>query len=216
MANLISAPTSRILKQALIGAVVGGAGTGLFLVLADGTLIHLDDPSVAIAVLAGLIYALIGLFVALGTAAPGAGAKLLNVEDEGELREQRAMLSIGALVCLLIGLFLIELASAPALVTWLGTFGTALLCGATLLLLIGLGVRASSRMDEMNKRISLEANNLALNIVGLLLAGAAIAAAAGRELEVTPLAGLATIAIAQLIAIFWVSGRRGLLTPRTA
>lgn len=60
------------------------------------------DPGTAIALVTGMSYALIGLLVAFGIAAPGDGAKLLNVEDAEELREESPKLRYGAVACFLI------------------------------------------------------------------------------------------------------------------
>jgi len=216
MDKLLPSPTRRIVRQVATGAIVGAAATGLFLFLADGKLGNFADLSVALPVAAGLSYGLIGLFVALGVAAPRAGAALLNVEDEAEVREQRPMLSSGALACILLGLFMIELAVAPALAASLGPVTTGLIAGATLLALIVIWMRESSRMDELNKQLSLEATALGFNIACLLLGGLGILAALGRTIAIEPVTALAAIALVQLVAIFWVAGRRGLLAPRRA
>ena len=66
-------------KQVAIGAIVGGVSMGLALASIDGLKGATLTPDEAVALGAGVIYFIIGLFVGLGALFPKAGSELLNV-----------------------------------------------------------------------------------------------------------------------------------------
>ena len=191
------------------GALVGGIATFLFLEFVGERFMDLDDGAVMLTVMAGLIYALIGLSVAFGLIAPRAGARFLNVEDAEELREEGPKLKIGAAASVLMGAFLLvlgltssgSLGREPALILL-----ALCLAGAIVLTLIG-----RNRTDELTRQISLEASALTLQLA--LLATATWAALAQLDyLEwISPLGLLSGLALLQLVAVFVVSARKGLL-----
>ena len=191
------------------GALVGGIATFLFLEFVGERFMDLDDGPVMLTVMAGLIYALIGLSVAFGVIAPRAGARFLNVEDAEELREEGPKLKIGAAASVLMGAFLLvlglsssgSLGREPALILL-----TLCLAGAIVLTLIG-----RNRTDELTRQISFEASALTLQLA--LLATAAWAALAQLDYVewISPLGLLSGLALLQLLAVFVVSARKGLL-----
>lgn len=175
--------------------------------------LHLDDPGVVVALIAGLSYAAMGLFVGLGALAPRQGAMFLNVEDAEEIREQRASLGPSAVSCILIGAFLLLLALAPAergpnSELWVAA------AGACLLGVVVIGVATRRRADELMRQISLQASALTLNIALLVLSVWALLAQLDFVSWVTPRAAIAGVAAVYLVTVFWVSGRRGLLAVR--
>ena len=96
----------RLLLQMLVGAVLGGSVTYGSLMLIKGRMPILDDPQRLVAIGIGLIFFLMGLFVAVAAAIPRPGSVLLNVEDEEELREPGPDLRNSALMCGLIGIII--------------------------------------------------------------------------------------------------------------
>jgi hypothetical protein len=96
-------------KQVAIGAIVGGVSMGLALASIDGLKGATLTPDEAVALGAGVIYSLIGLFVGVGALFPKAGSELLNVEDEEEIRDQRHIFGWGAVAMLLSGLLMLGL-----------------------------------------------------------------------------------------------------------
>ena len=205
---------TRFLLQALFGAVVG-AGTAFVVLslLGDRATLY-DDSQRLIALTAGLVFALIALFVGFGVAAPGPGSKLLNVEDSGELRERRTDLGIGVILIALAATILLVLS-----VTSVG--GSRGLISASLSTVIvgvvfaGLGVFAfmtRKHGDEFEKLLSVESAALAFNLSLTFFGGWGILSYLGHADWIGPLGLFAGLLIAYLLAIFWVAGRRGLLT----
>jgi hypothetical protein len=196
-------------QRMLAGAVVGGIATFLFLEFVGERFMDLDDGAVMLTVMAGLIYALIGLSVAFGLVAPRAGARFLNVEDAEELREEGPKLKIGAAASVLMGAFLLvlglsssgSLGREPALVLLALCLG-----GAIVLTLIG-----RKRTDELTRQISLESSALTLQLALLAAAVWAALAQLGYVEWISPLGLLSGLALLQLVAVFMVSARKGLL-----
>jgi hypothetical protein len=201
------------LARLLGGMVFGGLAAGLFMTLAAKH-IDLDDGATMVAVVAGLSYALMGVAVAFGSASPKAGARFLNVEDAEEIREQRRNLGASAAGCVLIGLFLLVLALRPALVPALGREAVALVAVALLVATLVVGFATKRRSDELMRQVSLESSTLTLQVATILLAGWAALAHVDLVRWVSPLGAIAGLAVLQLVAIFWISGKKGLLKTR--
>ena len=197
-----------MLLRMAAGAIVGAAGTGLFLVFVGEPNLDLDDPGVMLAIVSGLSYVLIGLIVGLGLASPRAGAKFLNVEDADEIREERPKLWISALCCILIGAFLLVLAMAGALIDGQTALILAAACFAASLLIGGLSAK---RYDELTRQLSLEASAWTFYAILLLAGGWAALAHLGYVGWISPLAFVAAIPLLLLVTIFVIAGKRGLL-----
>lgn len=202
--------TRKLVLQAAFGALVGAAVTYLFFELGEGA-VDLDDPVRVTAAASGIVYALIGLFVAVGALVPGAGAKFLNVEDADELVEERAKIGPGALGCLLMGLLLIVLALMPGGLSRDAAAGVSAVCFAGL---AAIHFWMRGRVDEFNQSLSREASALAMHCSLVFLGGWAALAHLGYVEWIAPLGLLTAFAILELGAIFWVVGKRGLLVPR--
>jgi hypothetical protein len=198
----------------LSGMLVGAAGALLFLTLAGKSRIDLHDPGIALAVVVGLCYALMGLAVGVGALLPGAGARFLNVEDEEELREQRPSLAPSAIACVAIGLFLLVLSLAPSLAASFGREAVAAAAIGALVIAVLITVATRRRADELVRQISVESSALALHILLIGLGIWAALAHVGLVGWMSPLALVAGCALLHLLAIFFVSGRKGLLRPR--
>ena len=205
----------KLIVQTLSGAAFGAAGTFLFLQY-GGKVADFEDPSRLAAAATGIIYVLMGLFVGIGALVPGAGAKFLNVEDADEILAERKSIGPGAIGALLIGLLLMALALTPGG----GQPGalspeTALAIAAACLagvLAVGWWVRG--KVDEFNRQMGVESSAIAMNASLLLFGGWAALAHVGYVQWITPLGLLAGFALLELGAIFWVVGKRGMLTPR--
>ncbi|MCH8615708.1 hypothetical protein LZ016_06290 [Sphingomonas sp. SM33] len=197
-----------MLWRMLAGAVVGAAGTGLFLAFVGEPHMDLKDPGVMIAIVSGLTYVLIGLIVALGLASPKAGAKFLNVEDAEEIREEGPKLWLSALCCLLIGGFLLALAMAGGLI---GTQLALIVAGACLAGVLFVGTISARKYDELTRQISLEASAWSFYVI--LLGGGLWAALAhlGYGPWISPIAFVAALPLLLLVVCFVVIARKGML-----
>lgn len=203
----------KFVLQALAGGVVGfGFAVGVGELVDSGALGAFSAAQEA-ALFVAMLYMVIGLVVGLGVAMPRAGASILNVEDEEELREQRSMLAWSALSMLLIGALLGVLAVSgqgglvdPALA--LG------LIGAGWLALGILGWRMMATLDELMRALSRESAELAYYLVFLVCGGWASLAWLGF---VAPLGMLAFVTLCHallLLACFIATARRGMMAPR--
>jgi hypothetical protein len=203
-------------RQALrvaIGAVAGAVTTIAFMELVGKQRLDSGEPGVIVAIVAGLIYALLGVGVGLGALAPRQGAVFLNVEDAEELREQRRSLVPSAIACVLGGAFLLLLALAPVeqggdLTLW------ATGAGACLLASLAVTVATRDRVDELMRQVSLESASLTLHLALTGLSVWAMLAHLGYVAWVTPLSLIGGLSILYLVAVFWVAGRKGMMTSR--
>ena len=203
-------PVRTLIMRMLAGAVVGAATMGLFLTFVGDPFADLKDPATMAAIAAGAIYVLMGLSVAFGLAAPRAGATFLNVEDADELREEAGKLGSSAVAALLSGAFLLVLAFADAL----GSSVALPLAGACLAGAAIAGWVGAKHQDELTRQVGLEAAALALQIVFVAIGGWAALAVLGYAIWMGPLALISSLMLLQLVAIFIVIGKRGMLMPR--
>lgn len=204
----------RLILQLAIGALLGGGVTFAVLSLLDGRISLLKDYQRLVGLSVGLMFALMALFVLLGTALPRPGSVLLNVEDADELRERSPDLRSGALTCGLIGAILLTLSltatsDAPGLLS--NAVGTIILVlGLVALTVASYAMRNMG--DELDKRLSTDASALAMHASTTLFGGWGILSYLGHAPWIGPLGLLAGLTGMYLAAIMWVAGRRGLLT----
>lgn len=207
----------KMLVSMAAGAVSGGVGMTLMLTFFDRAAWPDPDPSRLAVASIGLIYALMGLIVGAGILAPGAGAKLLNVEDRDELIEQRAVLAGSAVGCVAIGAALILLGLAAGIGGPVGVSPSLAFGGlVAALLLSGLVSWRQWRLyDELMRSLIQDGAAMGgyLIFFALTLWGAGSAtgvlAAAPQPLDLVSLAfGL------MLLGCFIAIGRRGMLMPR--
>lgn len=203
----------KVALPTILGAIVGfGVAFGV-LEFGEGIGETGLSASAEIAVLCGAFYVIIGLFVGGGTLVPGAGAKLLNVEDADELREQRSMLLLSSYALALWGAALIVLAlsgeealiaAVPALIV------------AAVLYALGLYfvVRSYALSDELMVAVNREAAVWSYGLVFAFLGGWSALAHAGILPGAQPLDVLSVFYGMVLIATFIAAGRRGMLKVR--
>jgi hypothetical protein len=206
----------KVLLQLVLGVISGGLGMAAGLWLFEGQSGGKVEPVEAVAIGTALIFGLMGLFVGLGALAPGLGARTLNVEDRGELEEQRSVLVIGAVSSLLV-------AALVGVLTLSGvrdgggllTLRTAVLISAGLTIaLISWSVIHRNNGDEMMRAAAKDAGVTAANLIFLVFGTWAGAAHLGLVPMFEPLLFVAGFFALYLIAVFVAVGRRGLLKPR--
>ncbi len=213
--NVAQLNWKKLSVQTLSGAAVGGASMGAVLFALDRGGHDFADPSQMIALVTGMIYALLGLMVGFGAFAPRTGARYLNVEDADDLRDQRLVLGLSSAACVLIGLLFLVLAAISA-ADRTGPFSpevAAVVVGICLIGLTALTRLTTRRVDELSRQVSLEASALALQGGFLVFGGWACLAHLGFTNWIEPLAFVSGMALLQLLAIFWVAARRGLMVP---
>ena len=203
----------RLLARMMIGALIGGTAAVAFLMLSGRFLPDRGDPEAVVALMAAIGYGVMGLLVGLGTLFPKAGASFLHVEDAEEIREHRS-LAPGAAASILVGLFLLILAVAPALAASFGRKAPVIAAFACLAAAGLIFFATRNRADELNRQIGLEASSLTLNIALVVLGGWAALAGGGYAGRVGPVGLIAALALLELAVIFYVSARKGLMHPR--
>jgi MFS family permease len=206
----------KLILQMLVGSAIGAAVASVAVLAFKGRGLNISDPGQAIALVAGLVYALIGLMVGFGALAPRTGARFLNVENAEELREERPKLGLGAMACLLTGVFFLTLATIPpgGEGGLLGRDFAACVVGICLAALVIMTPWTSRKTDELTRQVTLEASTFCMSAILILFGGWAGLAHLGYVTWVTPLAFVAGLALLQLFAIFWIAFKRGMLTGR--
>ena len=205
----------KMAMQGVIGAVVGAGGMIAVLALVEGQG-GLDwAPSAIILLGVGFIYALMGLFVGIGTAAPRLlGQRLLNVGDAEELREElRGMLlSAGTMGVLGLVLILLAVARTPGFAAGLVPAGVAM--GALVAASVGGAVASwawRDRFDELNWQLGLEGCFWAFCLSWALLTLWAAADFLGFGIALTPIDVVTTLAAMMLLGSFVAIGKRGMM-----
>ncbi len=210
----------KIAVQAAIGGIAGAGGMIAVLSLVDGPGGRDWAPSAIILIGVGLIYALMGLFVGIGTLAPRLlGQRLLNVTDAEEIVEERAHMGASAVCCLILGMALMLLAHSVAtaaeggagLVTPPVAYG---LLVAVLSLFTLVSVWMWRSFDELWRQLTIDTGAIAGNLLMpvLILWGGASAVGLADGPNALDLVSLSFGAL--LLASFVAAGWRGMMTPR--
>jgi len=201
------------LFPALLGGVVGFFAAMAALQFIDSSAVGGLGNSATIAALVGVLYIVIGLTVALGTANPKVGARFLNVEDADELREQKKMLmwSGGGMVLSGISLVALALAAPDGPVPQ----AAALVLGAGgMVISVVMSVVVYRQCDELMRAVNLEASAIGYALVLLVIGLWAMLAHLGYAAAPAPLDLLTLFHVLVMLASFIATGRRGMLTPR--
>lgn len=197
--------------RALIGAVVGYAGVSLLFRVAGPALPSPIAPDAIVALGVACIYLLMGLFVGLGTLLPKAGAKVLNVADAEELRDERKLLVMSAICSILLGVALLALALAGAGGGVLSPTGALAITGGALLLSTVAYWWGGRGQDEYRRLVNAETSQVALFLSFILFGGWAVLAQLGYATMFTPLGFLSGMLGLVLLAAFWIIFRRGMI-----
>lgn len=215
------APTSssrirKSLTQMLIGGIAGGAVMLGLLAALEPQQGLLEDSGRMAALATALLYALMALFVGIGTLVPGVGARTLNVADAEEIAEQRQALIVGSLSFLLVAVLLaaLGLAHTPASSGPLPTGVATILAGGASAGLLLLAVRYRHLGDELMRLASKEASSIMVVLLLVVIGGKSAAAQLGFTPPLAPLHFLAAFFALYLLAVFIAVGKRGLLTPK--
>ena len=147
---------------------------------------------------------------------PGAGSRLLNVEDEAELREQRRPLWRSAAVVSLMGGMMLALAFAGAR-DWAGLLSpkaAAIVVGGCILGTSVLSYLARNDNDELMRSIAREGAAWGMYACLAIFTVWGSLAHLGFAPWITPLGLVSALLAILLIAIFTVCGARGVLKPR--
>ena len=206
----------KLVLQMLVGAASGAAVTFLALRFFGSSGLDLHDPSRASALGIGLVFLVMGAFVLIGVALPGAGSRLLNVEDAEELREQRGALWPSAIVIMAIGGLMGALALAGGS-DWAGMISrqtAAVVLAVVLVAATILSIMVNKGHDELMRSVAQEGAawgfyaSMAIFVVWGGLAHL------GYVAWITPLGMVSALMAIMLLAVFIVCGVRGLLMPR--
>lgn len=201
--------------QMLVGALVGGGVMAAVLAAAGSDLLDAMGPSRVALGAVGLVYALMAALVGFGLAAPRAGAKLLNVADAEELREERRgmMRSTVTMAALGAALVLLALARGPGFAAGVVPASVAM---GVLLIVFAAGVVASWRwrndFDELNHQLGLEGCFWAFCLSWVLLTLWGAADFLGWGAVLTPIDVVTTLSAMMLLGAFVAIGRRGMMT----
>jgi hypothetical protein len=169
--------------------------------------------SATIAALVGVIYALIGVGITIGTASPRLGAQFLNVEDADELREQKKMLALSGVSMVLWGAALLALAlAAPD--GPLPQLAALVIGGGGFVIGIALSVLVYRASDELMLAVNLEAGALGYGLLSLVVGVWAMCAHLGYAPAPAPLDLLSLFYVVVMAASFITVGRRGMLAMR--
>jgi hypothetical protein len=207
-------PKGKKALQMVTGAVFGAGSVILFMETIGKPRLAADDPGVIVALVAGLVYGMISLFVGLGALAPRQGALFLNVEDEEEIREERSSLLPSAASGLLFALFLLVLAMAPeagpgADRTWWLAVAASSLAGS-----LAIAVACRNKGDELLRQVAHEAGAMTLNITFVIACVWGMLAQLGYAAWLSPLALIGGLSLLYLLVIFRVVGKKGLAADR--
>lgn len=203
----------KLLIPASIGAVLGYAASAAMLSYIDSAAVDGLSVSAMIAAVVGVLYAVIGLTIMLGTANPRLGARLLNVEDADELREQKKVLTLSAAAMLLWGVALLALAlAAPG--GPLPQAAALAVSGGGLVVGVGLSVMVYRIGDELMLAVNLEAGALSYGLLLLVVGLWAMLAHLGYVAAPAPLDLLTLFYVLVLVASSIAVGRRGMLAIR--
>ena len=204
---------SKSVVSLVSGGAVGFVGASALMVVIENGWLGEVGPSAVFALLVALVYAIIGLIVAVGTGSPTLGARVLNVEDADELREERPSLltSAGGMLALAAVLAVLALSGEAGLFP-LG-WATAL---AGVMLAIGLYLSGQSLRlaDELMRALTKEAAELSYYLGFVLIGGWAMLAHLGYLPAPAMLDLLSLLWAIGLLAAFWAAGRRGMLKTR--
>lgn len=201
----------KLVLQMVIGGIAGALAMSGAMMAFDGGALGKPSGEQAFAVGVGVVYALMGLFVLFGAIVPTLGAKLLNVADSEELRDDKAYLVWSAATCIAFGIALIVAVVAdPAVAILAPATGLAVFAAAMVLSVVACA-RMRRGQDEFRRLIGAESSQAGMVLVMLLFGGWAVAAHLGYAAMFTPLTFVAGLLAIVLVGAFTIVFRRGLI-----
>lgn len=212
-----SAKWRKLLVQLIAGLIFGGLvgyGAGHWAGgYAEARGLDNLPLSVEIAGMVAVIYILISTIVLAGSASPGIGAKILNVEDADEVREMQPQFVTSGMAMLLWGVALLGLALAAPVGPLSAPVALAVGAGG---LLSGLwfAFKSYRAADELVLAMNIEAAALTYGLVLVVVGGWGMCAHLGYVPAPAPLDLLSAFYVLVLAATFIVVGRRGMLRVR--
>ena len=207
--------TRKLVIQTVSGALAGGVSMFGLLWVVDHRGFDVDRIDHVLTLGAGLVMALMAIFVALGASMPRLGAKVLNVEDEAEVRYERRDMLLSALCMLLIAAGLLALALySSGSETVIGRDVAAGIVAFAIIASTLISLFAKLRQDELNKLVVKEATAFTGNGMLILFGGWATLAHFGYTTLFTPLTFIGGSVAIFLLGLFVVLGLRGMLQPR--
>lgn len=204
----------KLIMQMLVGALFGFATMFLLLNGLGREVLRQSGPDGIVAIGVGVIYCLIGLFVGFGTMFPGPGAKLLNVDGEEEILEERHMFSWSSFGMILIGIVPIALALAAPKVGMISTGAAAIILAISVLGQIAIGYITRNDADEFAQKMSSDSAAVFAGVLTTVFGTWAALAHLGYVAMFSGLVFVAGTLALFLLSIFWVTGRQGLLLPK--
>jgi uncharacterized protein YacL len=204
--------TRKTITQMAVGAVTGGAAMIAILKLMGFSSDNTIAPDVIIAVGVAMIYGLMAVVVGAGTLVPKAGATLLNVVDAQELRDEKPNLLWSAAGCLCIALLIAALALAVGPDAYLEGQSAAVLVLIAIAGLIVTTWMTWGKADELMRRVSTETSELAFALTAVVFGGWAALVILDRAVMFSPIAFVSGLFGLLLLAMFWVVGKRGMMT----
>ncbi|MDE1466981.1 hypothetical protein [Aurantiacibacter sp. D1-12] len=212
-----AAEKKRKLKKTLfalaMGGVVGFLGAMAVMRVLESERFASGGASVEVASLVGMIYLVTGLFVGLGALVPNAGAKVLNVEDADELREQRAMLLYSSIGMVVAAIALIVVAHGGAA----GAINPDVALGVyivTSIIAVAVSLKSRRHSDELMRAVSTETASMSFYLLALIGGTWAVLAHLQYVTAPTPLDWLTMFWSLMLLAAFIVTAKRGMMAMR--
>jgi len=206
-------PKFKLMIQLIVGAFAGMLTGVVVLFWMEGMIKTGLSLSNAIAAVVGAIYALIAVGVFIGAMSPALGEKYLNVEDAGEIRDQRSMLLYSVVAMATFGgaLILLAIAGPEGPIS-----GEAALAMAVALIVVGswCGWKSYKASDELMLAVNVEGTAISFILMILVLGGWSAAAHTGVTIAPAPIDLLTMFYVISLLASFVAIGRRGMIIVR--
>ena len=206
-------PKFKLVIQLIVGAFAGMLTGVVVLFWMEGMIKTGLSLSNAIAAVVGAIYALIAVGVFIGAMGPALGEKYLNVEDAGEIRDQRSMLLYSVVAMATFGgaLILLAIAGPEGPIS-----GEAALAMAVALIVVGswCGWKSYKASDELMLAVNVEGTAISFILMFLVLGGWSAAAHTGVTIAPAPIDLLTMFYVISLLASFVAIGRRGMIIVR--
>jgi len=199
--------------QLIVGMIVGAGAASLAFNFADDLRADRLAADEVAALGVGVVYAIMGLFVALGVLFPKPGSKMLNVADEADLHDQRPMLISSAIGCLLIGIAMLILVAASPAFALISRLSAAVLFGLCLLLSVATTMITKRYLDGFANRLHRDSAVAGLLLITSVFGFWAVLAHLGFVPMFSALTFVSGVLALYLLAVFYVVGKRGLLVP---